>query len=255
MSGSLSPDQLADFWREGFVSRVPVLTADEAREVYDAFEAIEASEVERGGGTWAKRDYRPWEQDDHPLRSWLDALARHPRILDAVESILGPDLLLRNADVFLKEPGNPRGIGWHLDTAMRGPEVDQIVTVWLGLTPSTRENGGLLYAAGSHRLEIPGGPKDRFSLTLTKDAAATLDPARTHVNVMEAGMCSIHHFGLVHASGPNRTSARRLGFVGRYMATSIDPAVAESGSATLVRGTDRHRRFALKERFPMTFTR
>lgn len=255
MPGSLPPEQIDAFWQNGFVTRIPALTPDEARERLEAFEAIEAAEIARGGGAWTQRDYRPWEQDDHPLRAWLDSLARHPRVLDAVESILGPDLLLRNADVFLKEPGNPRGIGWHLDTARRGPEVDGLVTVWLGLTASTRENGGLLYAAGSHRIDIPGGPKDRFTLTLTREASATLDPSRTHVNEMEPGMCSIHHFGLVHASGPNRTANRRLGFVGRYMATSVDPAVAESGAATLVRGTDSHRRFALKDRFPMTFTR
>lgn len=254
MTGSLSPDQVEHYWREGYVHRIPVMSAEEAAAYLSRFEAIEAAEVARLGGPWTQRDYRPWDMPDHPLRAWLDELARHPAILDVVTSLLGPDILVRNCDVFLKEPGHPRGIGWHVDTAVRDPDADRLLTVWLGLTPATRENGSLLYAAGSHRLTLPDPPKDNRSLTLTKEAQAALDPARTVVNAMEPGMMSAHHFGLVHSSGPNRTRARRVAFVGRYMAPAISAATAESGIATLVRGTDTYGHFALRDRFPMSFT-
>ncbi len=254
MTTSLRADLVEQYWREGYVHRVPVLSADEAASYLARFEAIEAEQIAIHGGPWKQRDYRPWDHADHPLRTWLEELASHPAILDAVESVLGPDLLVRNCDIFVKEPGIQRGIGWHLDTAVKEPDTDNLLTVWLGLTPATRENGSLLFSAGSHRLDIPGGPKDRYTLTLTKEAAAHLDPARTVVNAMDPGMASLHHFNLVHASGPNRTPQRRVAFVGRYMAPRISAATAESGVATLVRGTDSFGHFTLRERFPMSYT-
>lgn len=254
MTGSLSPDQLSRYWRDGYVNRLPALTADEAAAKLAEFEALEAAEISAQGGSWAKRDYRPWENAQHPLRDWLDGLARHPRVLDYVESILGPDILVRNADVFVKVPGVRRGIGWHVDTAEKGADADLLLTVWVGLTVSSEENGALRYAVGSHRQTLPDAPKDRFTLTLTPTAAAALDPQKVVTNVMDAGMLSMHHFGLAHASGPNRSAERRVAFVGRYMAPAISQATAESGMATLVRGVDRSGHFMLKDHFPMTWT-
>jgi hypothetical protein len=89
------------------------LTAEEAAHELATLERLEAEEVERRGGVWEKRDFRPWEEDDHPLYAWANALVRRPKLLDAVESILGPDILIRNCDVFIKRPGLKRDIGWH----------------------------------------------------------------------------------------------------------------------------------------------
>ncbi len=241
MSAALTPAQLESYWQEGYVNRLVALTPEEAADQLARFEQIEAETVAAHGGTWTQRDYRPWEQAEHPFRGWIDSLVRHPRILDYVESILGPDILIRNADVFVKNPGVRRGIRWHIDTAEKGPDADRLLTVWLGLTESTDENGGLHYSAASHRQTLPDAPKDKYNLTLSPTACAALDPAREVVNVMEAGMMSMHHFSLVHASGPNRTAARRVGFVGRYMAPAISQATAESGVATLLRSLHRRR--------------
>jgi ectoine hydroxylase-related dioxygenase (phytanoyl-CoA dioxygenase family) len=252
MSGSLTPEQVEHYWREGWVHRIPVLAPEEVEELVRRLEEVEAEQSAQGA--WTARDYRPWDQPDHPLLDWIDRLARHPVVLDAVESILGPDILIRNADVFLKEPGLKRGIGWHVDTAVQGPDADRLLTAWIGLSASTVENGGLQFSAGSHRRVYPGGPKDRYTLTFTKETAALLDPADTRSNVMEPGMMSLHHFRTAHRSGPNLSTGRRIAFVGRYMAPAISAETAESGQATLVRGTDRFGHFALKPRFPLTWT-
>lgn len=254
MTAALTPDQTEAYWTDGYVNRLVALTPDEAAEQLAAFERIEAETVAAHGGEWKQRDYRPWEHADHPFRDWIDGLVRHPRVLDFVESILGPDILIRNADIFVKNPGIRRGINWHVDTAEKGPDADRLLTVWLGLTDSTDENGGLHYAAGSHRQLLPDAPKDKWNLTLSPTAVSALDRSREVINVMEAGMMSMHHFSLVHASGPNRTTRRRVGFVGRYMAPAIQASTAESGVATLLRGRDTHGHFTLKDRFPMTWT-
>lgn len=254
MTASLSDEQVRHFWDRGYVSRIPILSPDEAATQFAELERREAAAVEAGGGTWEPRDYRPWEHDEHPLWDWADALVRHPVLLDAVESILGPDILVRNADVFVKNAKVRRGIGWHTDTAEKGADADRMLTVWLGLTPSTVKNGCLRFSAGTHRIDIPHGPTDKHHLTLNKQAVAHLDPEATVHNVMMPGEASFHHFRTVHGSGPNRTRERRVGFVVRYMSPEITPETAESGVATLVRGEDTTGNFMLKERFPMTWT-
>jgi non-heme Fe2+,alpha-ketoglutarate-dependent halogenase len=253
MSG-LSDEVVAAYHTQGFTNRIPALSAEEAAEWLAKLTEIEAAQVAAGGGRWHPRDYRPWEQDDHPLREWISALVRHPGILEPVAAILGPDVLVRNADIFIKEPGGRRDIGWHVDTAEKGPDADLLLTAWIGLTASTRDNGCLRYAAGSHRLDIPDAPQDKYHLTFSKTAVAALDPASVVYNEMEPGMMSLHHFRLAHASGANRSTERRVGFVVRFMAPAISQATAESGVATLVRGADHHRHFTLRDRFPMTWT-
>jgi non-heme Fe2+,alpha-ketoglutarate-dependent halogenase len=254
MSTPLSPDDIEGYWKRGYAHRVPVLSQEEVIHYLDRLNALQAAEVERQGGTWWPRDYRPWDHPDHPFADWLSELARHPKILDAVEGILGPNILVRNADIFVKIPGVSRGIGWHVDTAEQGSDTDCMLTAWIGLTESTQRNGCLQFSAGSHRQEIPDGPKDKHTLTLTKTAVKSLNPAATVLNLMDPGMMSMHHFRMVHRSMNNYTDIPRVGFVVRYMSTAISQATAESGRATLVRGSDSYGNLALKDSFPMSWS-
>ncbi len=253
---SLSDEQIRHYWDRGYVNRIPVLTANEAASWLDRLEQLERDEIARRGGEWPikERGYRPWDHPEHPFADFVQELTRTDAVLDAVESVLGPDLLVRNADIFIKEPKVRRGIGWHQDTAEKGPDTDCMLTAWIGLTASTTENGCLRFSSKSHRLKIPGGPKDKYTLTLSREAASHLNAEDTAYNEMDSGMMSMHHFRTVHASNPNTTRARRVGFVVRFMSPQISSETAESGQATLVRGTDKVGNFSLKDRFPMTWS-
>lgn len=246
---ALLPEQVDAYWRDGVVSGVPVLPASfVAGALADLRRRIDAA----GGADWTDRDYRPWEHgEDHPLVGWMDAVARQRTVLDAVAAVLGPDLLIRNCDVFWKAPGRARGIGWHRDTAVTGPEADGLLTAWIGLTPSTPDNGALRFKLGSHRVALDDPPRDNQSLTLTAAAVASVADCDELVNDMPAGCMSMHHFSTVHASGANRSGAPRIGFVVRFMRPSISRAAAESGTATRVRGRDSHGHFSLLRRFPL----
>jgi ectoine hydroxylase-related dioxygenase (phytanoyl-CoA dioxygenase family) len=254
MSSSLTPDQVASYWTDGFLTPLDAIPADHAADLLRRLESLEAQELAARGGTWPKRDYRPWEMEDHPLRAWMDEIARLPTVLDAIEGVLGPDILLRNADIFLKEPQRRQGIGWHWDTAERGDDADQILTAWLALTPATPANGCLRYARASHRTEVPDAPKDKYHLTFSKEACASIPPESVVYNELSPGQMSLHHFRVAHASGPNTTAHRRIGVALRVMSPRVTAATAESGQATLLRGRDTLRHFAIKDRFPMTWT-
>lgn len=252
----LIPTQVQQYWDAGFLSNIEVLTPDETLTARWRIESVEAQERARRGGRWEDRHFQPWMGGDHPLRETFHQLARHPKLLDAVCSVLGPNVLIGNADVFIKEPGHPMSVAWHLDTSMNDETADEYLTAWLGLgvAGSTPESGGLVFNEGGHRVDLPDRPKDRHSLNLSPTALGALDRSRHVDNVMPTGHASLHHALMPHFSGGNGTRHRRIGFVVRYMSTRISKQMAELGEATLVRGVDNRRTFQLRDDFPVNWT-
>src|SRR3546814_7703596 len=86
-----------------------------------------------------------WSSDvcssDLVLFPWIADLARHPTILDAVEDLLGPNLLCFQSIFFTKEAKDPGFVSWHQDSTYGGLSTAELATVWLAFTPSTREIG------------------------------------------------------------------------------------------------------------------
>ena len=122
------------------------------------------------------------------------------------------------------------------------------VGVWIALSKVTEAHGCMRFDPGSHHLEIIEH-RDTFDehnyLSRGQIAQHEVDEARTVKVELEAGQASLHHGKLLHASGPNRTDERRIGFVINYVATSMRQSVAEHDYAVLVRGEDRYGHFEL----------
>ena len=89
----------------------------------------------------------------HLLFTWLNELIRHPRILDAVEDIIGPDILCWGTSFFIKEARNPGYVSWHQDSTYWGLEPPDIVTAWVAFTDSTAANGAMRVIPASHKLD------------------------------------------------------------------------------------------------------
>ena len=75
------------------------------------------------------------------LFPWAAELVRHPRILDLVESVIGPDILVFHTTVWLKEPHSENYVPWHQDATYFGLAPFEHVTAWVALTPSRPESG------------------------------------------------------------------------------------------------------------------
>ena len=84
----------------------------------------------------------------HLLFTWLNDLIRHPRILDAVEDIIGPDILCWGTSFFTKEARNPGYVSWHQDSTYWGLEPPDIVTAWVAFTDSIAANGAMRVIPG-----------------------------------------------------------------------------------------------------------
>src|SRR3546814_939448 len=186
-----------------------------------------------------------WSSDvcssDLVLFPWIADLARHPTILDAVEDLLGPNLLCFQSIFFTKEAKDPGFVTWHQDSTYGGLSTAELATVWLAFTPSTRENGCLRVVPGSHKLDqLPH--RDTFDknnlLTRGQEIAVAVGEGEAVDIVLESGEISLHHVQIAHASEPNRSDDRRIGLALRYIPTHVRQATGMPDSALLVRGPD-----------------
>jgi non-haem Fe2+, alpha-ketoglutarate-dependent halogenase len=232
MPKSLTDDQIAAYNRDGYLAPVRAMSEAEARAARSHLERIEA-----GLGGPLRGDLR---HKAHLLFSFLADLIRHPAILDAVEDVLGPDILCWNTNFFIKEAETPSFVSWHQDSTYWGLSSPDVCTAWVAITPSNLDNGAMAVIPRSHtRDQIPH--RDTFDrhnlLTRGQEIAVEVDENEAVPLVLRLGEMSLHHVRLVHGSPPNPSNDRRIGFAIRYIPTSIYQ-VEGSDSATLVRGED-----------------
>ncbi len=241
MGKLLTKHQLQIYQHQGFFSPLPVLSDAETTTLRAKLEELEK---DSGGRLPARINRKP-----HLLLTWLNKLIRDPRILDAIEDILGPDLLCWGSGFFIKNEHDPARVTWHQDSTYWGLSKPDIVTAWIAFTPSTRENGCMRVVPGTHTLQqLPH--HDTFAqdnlLSRGQEIAVNVDESRAVDIVLEAGQMSLHHVMLVHGSEPNRSANRRIGFAIRYLPTHVKQLTGVRDSATLVRGTDEYGHFDLE---------
>lgn len=237
---ALRPDEIGAYRRDGFLFPVDAFTPAEA--------AGWAAEIAALPTPALAAHAAPWVQKAYLLLPALDALLRDPRLTDAVAAILGPDLLVLSADLFIKPPRNPKRITWHQDVNYWGLEPMQVLSAWVAFTAATPENGCLRYAAGAHRapLRHVEHKTDDNMLTRGQEIAVEID-ATTVVEVRLAPGQVAFHDGLApHASGPNSSDAARIGFAIRYAPTQVRQTSGPPITARLARGADRFGHFELE---------
>lgn len=145
--------------------------------------------------------------------------ARHPRILDVVESLIGRDVKLFGSQCFMKPPG---GIEkpYHQDSAYFAIEPMEIVTCWIALDEVTVDNGCMWVIPGGHRLGLmehaDWAVGDRPDKQIPE---SQLDLSKETPILLSAGSCSFHHSLLPHRSGANRSTQARRGLAVHYMSS------------------------------------
>ncbi len=189
------------------------------------------------------------QTNPHLLFPWLFDLATSASVLDAVEQVLGPDLLIWSSQFFLKDSGDGGYVSWHQDSTYWGLEPNTITTAWIALSPSTPESGCMRVAPGSHALDqLPHSDtfKEGNLLSRGQEIAVDVSQMETLDVVLLPGEMSLHHVQLVHGSEPNKSSRPRIGFVVRFIPTSVRQMGGRT-CATLVRGKDTYNHFDLLE--------
>jgi len=242
MSKLLTRDQIEAYERDGFLFPIDVL---QAHEVQSCRSQLQAWERERG----APIDF-PEKSKSYLLFDWADRLVHHPRILDAVEDVIGPDILVYHSTLFLKEARSPAYVRWHQDSTYFYLEPHLHVTAWVALSDASIAAGCMQALPGSHRwgaFEHDDKPDPMNMIRRGQGISGRFDEARGRYMPVAAGQMSLHHTDLVHASAGNDTDDRRLGFAISYIPAHVKPVGAVRPSALCVRGRS-HGHFVEEQR-------
>lgn len=241
MSKTLTADQVQTYRRDGVLFPLPLLTAEEVahfRSLHDQFDSH------------LGRKPKPTDKGEwHLYFKWACDLATHPRVLDAVEDIIGADILIHSSTFFAKYAKDEMFISWHQDSFYWRLSEPHLVSAWIALTASTVSNGCMRV--------LPGTQTRRFDHFEQRDENNMLGKGLTvseylDVNaaadiVLQPGEMSLHHANIIHGSNPNTSSAPRIGFAVRY----VSPAVKQQSGhppVILARGKDKYRNYNLQDR-------
>ena len=238
MAGSLTPEQVGSYERDGYLFPVGVFDADEAVAFRSDFEAFEDRWSDAPG---LARPFVQYVRDGMQVISTAaDRIARHPAVLDVVESVIGPDLMVWTCELLVKEPQSSKMLTMHQDHRYWGfgSSGDQ-VTAWIALSEVTDTNGAMRFVRSSHLLGDVDH-RDTFGadniLSRGQEVTVGHDPADEVVVALHPGELSLHHGLMFHGSGPNGSDVRRIGIAIRYVTPSVRQERGGVDYATPVRG-------------------
>lgn len=211
MSKALTESQIKHFRERGFLTGLPVFDATEmARINAELPELLNLLNV--GEST---KEIREW----HETSLYLFELCMEPRILDYVESLLGPNFYLWASNFFIKEPHTHETVGWHQDAYYWPLKPIESLTVWLAFDDVDEANGAMTVIPGSHRQNIVNHARKEGGTTSVLHLEAdvsSFDLSTAERIPLKCGSISIHDDKLLHASPANPSDRRRAGFTIRY---------------------------------------
>lgn len=247
MPRRLTPEQIAQYDRDGFVHPVRVMAEDEAVALRREIEAFEAAQGRSLHGTQITKCALRFPS--------VYRMASRTEILDAVEDLIGPDILMYQNGAWFKEPDSGAYVSWHQDATYYGMDPLDLVTCWVALSPATRETGCMQVAPGSHRAgQLPVDYSEVSPDNLLSSGQNTryqIDESGIVAMELRPGEMSMHHVCLVHSSRPNRGADRRCGFSIAYMGPHVRQTTHCRAGAMLMRGEDRFGHYPLDERPPL----
>ncbi|MFT5290841.1 MAG: non-heme Fe2+,alpha-ketoglutarate-dependent halogenase [Planctomycetota bacterium] len=257
-NGSLTAEQIRHYEEHGSLHGLDCFDTPESvawlRTKFEALLALMPPGVHvRDLGNWNIRN------------NWVYELASDPRLLDALESLIGPDFFCWGVGVFYKEPHKDQVIRWHQGTGIwplsssvgaklegmssqDGAPVGRLPTVMIAVSQLTKANGCLRFLNDTHlgptiphQLET-NADRDKYIFeTHVPEDSMDCTSGLVHAE-MKAGQFSIHHGATFHSSGPNTTDGIRCGLAIRYATYDLvfDPVRWPQVFAQPMRGTDRY---------------
>jgi non-heme Fe2+,alpha-ketoglutarate-dependent halogenase len=222
MGANLSPEHVRQYARDGIAYPIPVMSAGEAQRFRTSFEQLEA-------GMGRKLGYAAMT---HLFFRWAFDLASWPPILDVVEEILGPDVLIEGTLILCKHANDPALVMWHQDFKYAVDHDTATVSAWVAVTDSTSRNGCMRVLSGSHQGGILPHSDRVIEHNMLTYGIETDDWCSTDIE-LRAGEMSLHQPSIVHGSLPNRSKDKRIGFVIRF----VTPHFPQTGNPLVrVRG-------------------
>ena len=231
---NLSSNQLKQYKNEGFVSPIDIFSKDKTNEIRKEIELIEEKipgELNKSG-----------RYNAHLISPLLDEVTHNSKILDAVQSIIGKNILVCGTTLFIKNPNEKGFVSYHQDAKYIGLKPYNWVTAWVAITDSNENNGCMRMWSGSHKDNLKNhDQKFNEGNLLTRGQTIKNVPINeTTPLILKAGQMSLHHPTVVHGSDLNKSNDRRIGFVIQsYIGTNVKQVLGKN-SVQLARGIDKY---------------
>tara|TARA_Y100000588_G_scaffold311001_1_gene336803 strand:+ start:2026 stop:2868 length:843 start_codon:yes stop_codon:yes gene_type:complete len=242
MNNFLSEGQLQQYEAEGYCYPFDILGD---KELANYLSKLDNYEAETGHAISGIYRHKP-----HLIFPWLHDLISNPLIVDAIEDVLGPNILCWGSNFFNKDAGDPSFVSWHQDANYWGLDRPDVCSAWIALTPSNSLSGCMRVIPGSHKKSLShiDTYHEHNLLSRGQEIDDGVDEAKAVDLELLPGQMSLHHVGIVHGSNPNRSNERRLGFAIRYINSGVRQTLGPRDFATLVRGEVTHNDWELEPR-------
>ena len=228
----LTSNQLKQYEDEGFVSPIDIFSKEKAKEIRNEIELIEKDmpeELEKSG-----------RYNAHLISPLLDEVTHNPKILNAVESLIGKNILVCGTTLFIKNPHEKGFVSYHQDAKYIGLEPHNWVTAWVAITDSNEKNGCMRMWSSSHKDNLKDHDQmfNEGNLLTRGQTINNVPKEKVKSLVLKAGQMSLHHPKVVHGSELNKSNDRRIGFVIQsYIGTNVKQVLGKN-SVQLARGVD-----------------
>ena len=229
---TLTHDQIKQYYEAGYVAPIDVFTKDEADEIRKEIELIEKK--------WPKELEGLGRNYVHLISPVFNKVCFNKKILDAVESLIGKNILICGTTLFIKNPNEDGYVSFHQDAKYIGLKPYNWVTAWIAVTDANEENGCMRMWSGSHKSELKYHNQkfDKNNLLTRGQTIENVPINKTTPVILKAGQMSLHHPTIVHGSGLNKSNDRRIGFVVQsYIGTDVEQVLGKM-YVQLARGKD-----------------
>jgi len=212
MANKLSRQQLTQYERQGIVFPIKALSSEEVAYFNSEFEAL----IKHCG--LQRRLYNL-----HLFFEWAYRLATHGAVLDAIQDVLGANILVYSTLVIYKPPQDSVNVSWHQDSIYSGLNLTPSVSVWIALTQSDSAKGCMSVIPKSHKQGLLNhiNVGDESNLLRRGEQAPIVNEADALDVVLQPGEMSLHHSAILHRLKPNTSCGPRIGFIVRFVTDQI----------------------------------
>ena len=213
---ALTPAQVAHYNSHGYVMPLSIYSEAEAlanRRYFDYLLA-EMKAHNDGRDAYAINGY-------HVRCRGLWDIVMHPRILDYVEDLVGPNIIAWGSHFFCKLPHDPKHVPMHQDASYWPLSPARTVTVWLAIDDADSQNSAMQFIPGTHTLGHLAWKETDKPAVLGQEIPDIERLGQPVFDTLKAGAMSLHADMLAHGSGPNTSDRRRCGLTVRYCPPNV----------------------------------
>jgi non-heme Fe2+,alpha-ketoglutarate-dependent halogenase len=230
---TLTPEQIAAFNRDGYLTGIRIFGEDEIADIRAYFDELLARTLAAGGNSYSIATA-------HLRYGRVYDILTHPDIVARVKDLLGEDVIAWGSHFFCKMPGDGKRVSWHQDSSYWPLTPSMAVTAWLAIDDATVENACMRYIPGTHHLgHLTYTLSENDETNVLNQTVAGAETLGEPVNVeLKAGEISIHSDLLLHGSEANQSSKRRCGLTLRYCPAQVRAGLGWNAKGVVVSGRD-----------------